>query len=89
MFNDLEGKLVKCPSCKKSSSLSDSYKNTNGIIFLLLFLAFFIVGTYAGFHKTAINIVFKIVTILVAFLFLARSIYFFTIKVSPINLSIA
>lgn len=87
MFNDLVNKMVKCPSCKQNSCISDDYKNTNGIVFLLLFIAFLILGISSGFRHGTINVIYKVLTILASFLFLYRSIYFFTLKVSPMNLN--
>lgn len=87
MFNDLDNKMVKCPNCQNDSSLSDDFKNINGIVWLLLFLAFLTIGLNTEINQNILNFVFKFLMILACFLSLVRSVYFFTLKVSPLNLN--
>lgn len=93
VFNDLENKIVTCPNCEQVSAISENYKKTNGIIFLLMFFIYLIFGIdYAKDVNRSSSVLYYLLIIgfLIASIFcLWKSYNFFKIKLSSISMSSA
>lgn len=88
-FNVLSNQLATCPSCKRTSSIGHSFANTRGIIFIVLFIIFVAIAINLSIrtknYPSSISLTFAILLYLISIIFLGRSIYFFTLKVSEVS----
>lgn len=93
IFNDLDNKLVVCPECRLISSVSDDYKNTNGILYLLFFSILLLMADnfvrliISRDSSTFLFYLFKSIFYIGAMICLYKSINYFTIKVSILSLN--
>lgn len=91
LFNTFVNALARCPHCRKVSSVGPDFARSRGILFLVLSFVFLAVGigVTVGTYKLAAQnggiYVAYVGAFLLALLALARSIYFFTMKVSLIE----
>ncbi|GAB6026808.1 hypothetical protein CHUAL_013301 [Chamberlinius hualienensis] len=91
LFNTLNNALARCPHCRKVSTVGNEFARTRGIVFLVLCTIFLIVGvglvagTFQIVHVYPGLYVPYLVAFLVAGFFVARAIYYFTMKVSDVE----
>ncbi|CAN8024855.1 unnamed protein product [Ixodes persulcatus] len=91
LFNTLNNALSRCPHCRRVSSVGPQFARTRGILSLVLALVFLAItlgvalGTYQyAFEKKGIYVVYA--GGFIAFLlFLLRSLYYLTMRVSHIE----
>lgn len=93
LFNTLSNQLARCPFCRKLSSVGKDFARSRGIIFFILFILFASIGIgvtigtkdYVIKYKGIIALYVGI--FLIDLLFLFRSIYYLSMKVSNIDSS--
>ncbi|RWS02666.1 type 1 phosphatidylinositol 4:5-bisphosphate 4-phosphatase-like protein [Dinothrombium tinctorium] len=91
LFNTLTNTLARCPHCRRLSTVGYDFARTRGLVFIILFLLFFgtacgvTIGTHLYATKTHWLIALYVALFLISFVFLFRSLYFFTMKVSTIE----
>jgi len=91
LFNTLNNSLARCPHCRKLSSVGPDFARSRGILFLVLAFLFLLigvgvtVGTYQVAEKKGGLFVAYVGAFLVALFFLARSIYYCSMKISSIE----
>ncbi|RWS24592.1 type 1 phosphatidylinositol 4:5-bisphosphate 4-phosphatase-like protein [Leptotrombidium deliense] len=91
LFNTLTNTLARCPHCRRLSTVGYEYARTRGLVFIILFLLFFgaacgvTVGTHLYAQKQHGLIAVYVILFLISFIFLCRSLYFFTMKISTIE----
>jgi len=91
LFNTLNNSLARCPHCRKLSSVGPDFARSRGILFLVLAFLFLLigvgvtVGTYSVAEKKGGLFVAYVGAFLVALFFLARSIYYCSMKISNIE----
>lgn len=89
MFNSLTNSLARCPFCRKLSSVGPDFARYRGIVSLVLFLILTVIGSLVIYftldqHQLALNVLyFGIFSI--AGIFMFRSFYYLTMKVSFIE----
>jgi len=89
IFNVLSNRLATCPQCRCTSSVGHGYANTRGFIFIVLFIVFVIIAislsVKAKSDSSFLNISLALVLFIISIIFLARSLYYFSLKVSEIS----
>ncbi|XP_060519281.1 type 2 phosphatidylinositol 4,5-bisphosphate 4-phosphatase [Cylas formicarius] len=91
LFNTLNNALARCPHCRKVSSVGPDYARGRGNIFLILALIALSVfigvtaGTYAYARTHSGVYVAYVGALILALLFLMRSLYYYVMKVSIIE----
>lgn len=93
LFNTLSNQLARCPFCRKLSSVGRDFARSRGIIFMILFIIFAAIGVGVAFGTKDYVVKYKgiialyVGIFLIDLLFLFRSIYYLSMKVSNIDSS--
>ncbi|XP_017478277.1 PREDICTED: type 1 phosphatidylinositol 4,5-bisphosphate 4-phosphatase isoform X1 [Rhagoletis zephyria] len=91
LFNTFHNALARCPHCRKVSSVGSRFACGRGMLFAVLGMLFFIagIGITVGTYKYAQDhggiIIAYVGLFLIAAFLLARSVYYFRLKVSAID----
>ncbi|XP_064540031.1 type 1 phosphatidylinositol 4,5-bisphosphate 4-phosphatase [Drosophila montana] len=91
LFNTYHNALARCPHCRKVSSVGSRFANSRGVLFAIVALLFLIgsIGLTVGTISYASNhggmYILYIALFFIAATMLARSIYYFRLKVSAID----
>lgn len=90
LFNALSGKLARCPRCRKVSAVGDYGRRRGGAFLvgglLLLAIALGITFGTFGFAKNSPGVyVVYVGAFLAAAVLILRAIYYFTLRISPID----
>ncbi|XP_011494135.1 PREDICTED: type 1 phosphatidylinositol 4,5-bisphosphate 4-phosphatase [Ceratosolen solmsi marchali] len=91
LFNTLNNALARCPHCRKISSVGPDFARGRGTLFVILGVISLILGiiiTVATYTLVYLNegiYVAYVGAFLIALLFLGRSLYYYTMKISRIE----
>ncbi|XP_016971726.1 type 1 phosphatidylinositol 4,5-bisphosphate 4-phosphatase [Drosophila rhopaloa] len=91
LFNTYHNALARCPHCRKVSSVGSRFANSRGVMFAIVALVFLIAGigvtigtfSYASDHGGMY--ILYVALFVIAGCMLARSAYYFRLKVSAID----
>jgi len=93
LFDTLRNRLARCPFCRQLSSVGPEFARGRGIVHMILFLMILgaalgtTFGTRQYLHDYKGLIALDVILFIVSAIFLLRSLYYLTIKVSTIELS--
>ncbi|TDG50380.1 hypothetical protein AWZ03_003285 [Drosophila navojoa] len=91
LFNTYHNALARCPHCRKVSSVGSRFANSRGILFAIVALLFLVgsigltVGTISYASEHGGMYILYIALFFIAASMLARSVYYFRLKVSAID----